>query len=101
VEKVKTRNLLRSLQGNYLRAAVEAIKTTPEALEVALCIPLLDKTITYIARLTVYRLKYQGEWRGTGARQAGLELHKSPFNLKQDKTPRKHQLIKNFKICMN
>jgi hypothetical protein len=37
LHRVETRNLLRSLQGNYLRAAVGAMKTTPtEALEVAL-----------------------------------------------------------------
>jgi hypothetical protein len=101
VEKMKTRNLLKSLQGNYLRAAIEAMKTTPtEALEVVLCIPPLDKTIIYTARLTAYRLKCQGEWRGTGFRQSGLELlHKSPFNLKQDRIPKKHQLVKNFEVC--
>jgi hypothetical protein len=37
LRKVETRNLLRRLQGNYLRAAVGAMKTTPtEVLEVAL-----------------------------------------------------------------
>jgi hypothetical protein len=36
VSRVEIRNLLRSLQGNYLRAAVGAMKTTPmEALEIA------------------------------------------------------------------
>jgi hypothetical protein len=38
VSRVETRNLLRSLQGSYLRAAVGSMKTTPtELLEVALC----------------------------------------------------------------
>jgi hypothetical protein len=37
VNRVEIRNLLRSLQGDYLRAAVGAMKTTPtEALEEAL-----------------------------------------------------------------
>ncbi|XP_071579823.1 uncharacterized protein [Temnothorax nylanderi] len=41
--KVEAKNLLKSLQGSYLRAAVGAMKTTPtEALEIALCIPPLE-----------------------------------------------------------
>jgi len=36
--KVEAKNLLRSLQGSYLRADVWSIKTTPtEALEVSVC----------------------------------------------------------------
>ncbi|XP_032690767.1 uncharacterized protein LOC116853705, partial [Odontomachus brunneus] len=52
VENVETRNLLRSLQGNYLRALVGAIRTTPtEALEVALCVPPLDRIIICMDRI--------------------------------------------------
>ncbi|XP_011705799.1 PREDICTED: uncharacterized protein LOC105460998, partial [Wasmannia auropunctata] len=97
VEKVEARNLLKSLQGNYLRAAVGAMKTTPtEALEVALCLPPLDQKIIYLARLTAYRLMCQGEWRNTGL---GL-LQKHPFTLKQDRIPRKHQLTNTFKVLI-
>ena len=43
VSRVEIRNLLRSLQGDYLRAVVRAMKTTPtEVLEVALCWTSLD-----------------------------------------------------------
>jgi hypothetical protein len=43
VSRVEIRNLLQSLQGNYLRAAVGAMKTTPmEALEVVLYQTPLD-----------------------------------------------------------
>jgi len=37
MEKVKAKNLLKSLQGSYLRAVAETMKTTPmKMLEVAL-----------------------------------------------------------------
>jgi len=64
------RNLLKSLQDSYLRAyKVGIMKTIPtKALEVALCSsPLVillfafDQLIVCLARLTAYRLKYQGE----------------------------------------
>ncbi|XP_032689440.1 uncharacterized protein LOC116852838 [Odontomachus brunneus] len=99
VEKVEARNLLRSLQGNYLRALAGVMRTTPtEALEVALCVPPLDRIIICMARLTAYRLKCQGEWRG-GGRQIGLELlQESPFTLRQDRIPKKYQLNRNFKV---
>ncbi|XP_020289696.1 uncharacterized protein LOC109857614 [Pseudomyrmex gracilis] len=46
VEKMESKNLLKNLQGNYLRAAVGTMRTTPtETLEVALCIPPLRLTI--------------------------------------------------------
>ncbi|XP_011686394.1 PREDICTED: uncharacterized protein LOC105449095 [Wasmannia auropunctata] len=62
VEKVAARNLLKSLQGNYLRAVVGAMKTIPtEALEVALCLPPLDQNIIYLARLIAYRFMCQEE----------------------------------------
>ncbi|XP_018407336.1 PREDICTED: uncharacterized protein LOC108783293 [Cyphomyrmex costatus] len=59
-EKVEARNLLKSLQGGYLRATTEAMKTTPtEALQVALSIPPLNQMIKYTARQIAYRLKCQ------------------------------------------
>ncbi|KMQ83936.1 reverse transcriptase, partial [Lasius niger] len=61
-DKLETKNLLQSLQGSYLRAAVGAMKTTPtEALEIALCIPPLDLAAVNAARYTAYRLKCLGE----------------------------------------
>ena len=46
VRRLEARNLLRSLQGGYLRAAVGSMKTTPtEALEVALCQTPLDLAV--------------------------------------------------------
>jgi len=42
VERVEARNLLKSLQGSYLRVITEAMKSIPtEALETALCVPPL------------------------------------------------------------
>ena len=39
VSRVEAKNLLQSLQGSSLRAAVESVKTTHiEAMEVALCV---------------------------------------------------------------
>jgi len=39
VSRVEAKNLLQSLQGSYLRAAVESVKTTPiEAKDIALCL---------------------------------------------------------------
>jgi hypothetical protein len=62
VSKVETRNLLRSLQGNYLKAAVGAVKTTPmEVLEVALYQAPLDLAAIETVGLTAYRLKCLGE----------------------------------------
>jgi hypothetical protein len=53
-----------NLQGRYLRAAVESIRTTfTESLEVAICETPLDLTVTEAARCTACRLKCQGEWR--------------------------------------
>lgn len=52
--KVEAKNLLRSLQGSYLRADVWSIKTTPtEALEVSVCWTPLDLSVNETAR-TVY-----------------------------------------------
>ena len=62
VSRMETRDLPRSLQGNYLRAAVGSMKTTPtEVLEVALCQALLDLAAIETAELTAYRLECQGE----------------------------------------
>jgi len=55
VEKVVARNLLRSLQDCYLRATMGAMKTTPtEALEIALCLPPLNRFIISTAKITAY-----------------------------------------------
>jgi len=102
VEKVEAKNLLKSLQGSYLRAAAGAMRSTPtEALEIALCFPPLNQTIVCSARLTAYRLKCQGEWRNVGIGHTRLGfLHKHPFTLKQDKIPRQYQLVKTFKVTL-
>jgi len=99
VEKVGTRNLLKSLQGCYLRAAMGAMRTTPtEALEIALCLPPLDRFIISTAKLSAYRLKCEGEWRGQHLGHTRLSfLHKHPFSLLQDRIPRKSQVLKFFK----
>jgi len=66
VEKVEARNLLKRLQGNYLRMAVGTMRTTPtEVLETAFCIYPLDLTIMRTTYNTAYRLKCQGDWRDT------------------------------------
>lgn len=99
---METRNLLKSLQGNYLRALVGAMRTTPtEALETALCIPPLDLVIICNAQLTAYRLKCQGEWieRRVGHSNLKIFLNR-PFTLKQDRIPRKYQVVKAFKASL-
>lgn len=100
VERVESRNLLKSLQGTYLRAAVGAMRTTPgEALEVALCYPPLDQRIIETAKLAAYRLKCQGEWRGTGRGHTDLRfLCETPFTLKQDRIPMKLIAAKTFLV---
>jgi hypothetical protein len=100
VEKVEAGNLLRSLQGNYLRAVTGAMKTTPtEGLEVALCCPPLDRLIIHTARLTAYRIKCLGEWKQGGPKQTELSLlHKRPFTQNQDRIPRKFLGNKSYKI---
>jgi hypothetical protein len=66
VSRVEARNLLRSLQGSYVRTAVGSMKTTPtQALEVALCQTPLDIAATEAAGFAACRLKCQGEWRNT------------------------------------
>jgi hypothetical protein len=75
VNRVETMNLLRSLQGSYLRAAVGSMKVTPmEALEVALCQTSLDLATFEAVGHIVHRLKSQGEWRNTGLGYTKLEL---------------------------
>jgi len=54
MEKVEARNLLKSLQGNYLRMAVGATPT--KALETTLWIFIMGAAYN-----TAYRLKCQGE----------------------------------------
>jgi hypothetical protein len=95
VSRVEIRNLLRSLQGNYPRAEVGAMKTTPtEALEVALCQAPPDLVAIEAVGLTAYRLKCQGEWRNTGLGHTKLEFRqKYPYTLNQDRTLKKYQLV--------
>jgi len=102
MERVEARNLLKSLQGNYLRAATGTMRSTPtEALQTALCLPPLDQAIVCLARQTAYRLKCQGEWRNAGGGHSRLGfLLKHPFTLKQDRIPRRYQLVKTFKVLL-
>ncbi|XP_032687101.1 uncharacterized protein LOC116851611 [Odontomachus brunneus] len=102
MERVGAKNLLKSLQGSYLRAVTGTMRTTPtEALEIALCYSPLGQLIKYQARRTAYRLRCQGEWKDTclGHTRLGLS-QKYPFMLKQDRIPRKHQLGKKFKVLI-
>jgi hypothetical protein len=89
-----------SLQGNYQRAAVWAMKTTPtKALEVALYQAPLDLAAIEAARLTAYTLKCQEEWRNTGLGYTKLEfLQKYPYTLKQDKILKQCQMVKSYEI---
>jgi ribonuclease HI len=100
VNRVEIRNLLRSLQGNYLRAVVGAMKTTPtEALEVALYQAPLDLFAIETAGLTAYRLKCQGEWRNAGSGHTKLAFRqKYPYTLNQDRILKKYQQVKSYKI---
>src|SRR5580765_5412985 len=90
-DKLETKNLLQSLQGSYLRAAVGAMKTTPtEVLEIALCIPPLDLAAVNAARCTAYRLMCLGEWKDTGLGHTKLGLlQKDPFTRRQDRILKK------------
>jgi len=96
VSRAEAKNLLQSLQGSYLRAAVESVKNTPiEAMEVALCLTPLALAVIWANRFTAYRLKHQGEWRNTGLGHIKLEfLQKYPLTLKQDRFLIKYQLVK-------
>jgi len=102
VSRVEAKNLLQSLQGSYLRAAVESVRTTPiDAMEVALCLTSLALAVIRATRFTAYRLKHQGEWRNTGLGHTKLEfLHKYPFTLKQDRILTKYQKVKQFKVLI-
>jgi len=61
---VAIRNLLRSLQDNYLQAVVESMKTKPtETMEIAICLTLLYMAVFGAARFPACRLDCQGEWR--------------------------------------
>ena len=83
VSRVEIKELLRSLQGNYPRAAVGSMKTTPtEALEVSLYQAPLDLATIEAVALTAYRLKCWGEWRNTGLGHTKLTfLQKYPYTL--------------------
>ena len=62
VSRVEAKNLLHSLQGSYLRAAVGSVKNTPiEVMEVDFCLTPLALAVNGAARFTAYRLKHQGE----------------------------------------
>jgi hypothetical protein len=62
VSRVEARDVMRSPQGSYRRAAVESMKTTPtEALEVELFQTPLDLAAIEAAGLTAYRIKCQGK----------------------------------------
>jgi hypothetical protein len=100
VSRVEIRNLLQSLEGNYLRDAVGAMKMTPtEALEVAIYQAPLDLVAIEAVGLTAYRLKCQGEWRNTRLGHTKLTfLQKDPYTLKQDRILKKYQLVKSYKI---
>jgi hypothetical protein len=100
VSRVEIRNLLRSLQGSYLRAVVGAMKTTPtEALEVVLYQAALDLVAIETAGLTAYRLECQAEWRNAGLGRTKLEfLKKYLYTLKQDRILKKYQLVKPYEI---
>jgi len=55
VSRVEAKNLLRSLQNSYPRAAVVSVKTTPtEAPEVALCLKSLYLSVIGAAGFTAY-----------------------------------------------
>jgi len=99
VEKVGARNLLKSLQGCYLRVAMGAMRTIPkEALQIVLCLPPLDRFIISTTKPSAYRLKCQGEWRGRHLDHTKLTLfHEHPFTLLQDRIPRKSHVFKFFK----
>ena len=103
VSSVEARNLLQSLVGSYVRAAVESMKMTlAEALEVALSQTALDRATIEPVRLTAYRLKCQGEWRDTGLGHTKLDfLWKDLFTLNQDRILKKYQLVKPFKMWIS
>jgi hypothetical protein len=73
--RMETRNLMRSPQGSYLRAAMGSMKMTHmEALEVVLCHTPLNLAAIEAVGLAAYRLKCQGEWRNTGLGHVKLEF---------------------------
>ncbi|XP_029171134.1 uncharacterized protein LOC114940578 [Nylanderia fulva] len=100
INKGEVEKLLRSLQGNYLRAAVGAMRTTPtEVLEIALSVTPIGLAVIKAANTTAYRLKCQGKWRNTGLGHTRLGLlQKYPIEGIQDRTTRKYQLVKHFKL---
>lgn len=102
VEKGEAKNLLRSLQGNYLRAVTGSMETTPtEMLEVALCIHPLDLNIIKTASLTAYRLKCRDEWRDIRLGHIRLRwLSSYHLTQPQDKTVRKHRMHKGFEAIV-
>jgi hypothetical protein len=99
---VAIRNLLRSLQDTYLKAAVEFMKTNPtETLAVVICLTPLDMAVFGETRFPAYRVNCLGVWRNTGLRYMKLEfLQKYPFTLRQDTILKRYQLVKQYKILL-
>jgi hypothetical protein len=94
MSKVEAKNLLLSLQGSYLRAAVWSMKTTPtEALEVSVCWTALDLSVNEAVR-TVYLSRsfhtvnslfslslYVTETTGTTKNTKDMNTHQSSCNV--------------------
>jgi len=79
VSRVEAKNLLRSLQNSYPRAAVGSVKTTPtEAPEVAIRLTSLYLSVIGAAGFTAYRFVREN---GHANREF---LYQYPFILKQD-----------------
>ena len=95
-------DLLWSLQSSCMRAAVGSTKITPiQALEVALYITPLNLAVIGAARFTAYRLKCRREWRNMGLGYSKIEfLQEYPFTLKQERIPKKYQLVQQYKILI-
>ena len=88
VSREGVRNLLQSLQGDYLRDVLGFMRTAAtEALKVALCQAAMDLVVIGATSLTACRLKCRGEWRDTGRVHTKFGFRqKQPFILKWDKT---------------
>jgi hypothetical protein len=83
VTSLEANNLLRSLLGSYLRAAVGSMRTSTEELKVTPCQDSLNLVLTGAARITAHRLKRQEEWRKFRVGHAKLDfLQKHPFTSK-------------------
>jgi len=101
VEKIEARYLLKSLQGNYLRAAVGNMKTTPtKALEVALCSPPLDQLIVWLSQtITAYRFSVRVNGEMLDLITQNLVLPEVSFH-REAGILIKYQLVKTFKTSI-